>query len=236
MAPKTVGKERIVLLATGSFNPVHRAHVSMAVWAKSQLEQLRPNSTVCAAVFSASHDYYVSDKLGSEAIHGKHRMEMMRRALEEDEGIQAIGSDFAFVDPWETNQEDWIDFPETTAMLQRRLNTVFGDGSFTVYFLCGSDLGWCLFESGLRCDGQRFKFVAVKRPGAGYSRRFYEDAAQLNPEYGLLIEGQPQSETGISSTRIRQAIANDDMVTLAQLTYSTVIEYMCDHDLLQSQS
>ena len=49
----------IVLLSTGSYNPVHVQHVNMFDAVKENMEQQDPALAVVAGFMSPSHDYYV---------------------------------------------------------------------------------------------------------------------------------------------------------------------------------
>jgi nicotinic acid mononucleotide adenylyltransferase len=57
--------EPVVLLTTGSFNPVHRQHVEMHRIAKAHLEALH-GMRVLASFFSPSHDNYLRSKLAAQ--------------------------------------------------------------------------------------------------------------------------------------------------------------------------
>ncbi|CAF1465543.1 unnamed protein product [Rotaria sordida] len=75
-------QENVVLIKTGSMNPVHRSHISNMVRTKQYLERVY-NFNVIGGYLSPTHDEYVHSKLGNELISGQHRIEMCRKAIEE---------------------------------------------------------------------------------------------------------------------------------------------------------
>lgn len=72
----------VVLIKTGSLNPIHRSHVSNMVRAKEYLER-EHKFNVIGGYISPSHDEYVEAKLDKEFIHGQHRIEMCKKAIKE---------------------------------------------------------------------------------------------------------------------------------------------------------
>lgn len=79
---------RVVLLSTGSYNPVHRMHEAMLSCAKSHLESLR--HVVVGGFMSPSHDDHIRKKMkknpkretkaGDLEIDARHRLAMCRLA------------------------------------------------------------------------------------------------------------------------------------------------------------
>ena len=84
-------RQPIVLLTTGSFNPVHRQHVQMHKSAKLALQQSHPVSVV-ALILSPSCDIYLRDKLDKAGraqcfIPYSTRCDFINLALEDEHGI-----------------------------------------------------------------------------------------------------------------------------------------------------
>jgi hypothetical protein len=84
-------KQPVVLLTTGSFNPVHRQHVQMHKTAKQALQQRYPMSVV-ASVMSPSCDSYLRQKLAmadrsQSWLSYAMRCDLLNRVLEEEHGI-----------------------------------------------------------------------------------------------------------------------------------------------------
>lgn len=68
-------KNKIILLLSGSLNPVHYGHLEMLIKAKEYMERCC-NCTIVYAFLAPSSDKYVESKLGSEAISLANRNEM----------------------------------------------------------------------------------------------------------------------------------------------------------------
>ncbi len=73
----------MVLVATGSFNPVHKMHVHMLETAKSYLESgaRKRYTVVVGGWLSPSHDAYVSRKLCKEWIPAADRAKVWRSSI-----------------------------------------------------------------------------------------------------------------------------------------------------------
>ena len=90
------GKKPVILLCTGSLNPVHNMHIRIFELAKAKLEATT-DFLVVGALISPSHDQYVKYKLHRDHIHSKHRIELCKLATE--------NSDFIETWSWECEQE-----------------------------------------------------------------------------------------------------------------------------------
>lgn len=75
--------ENVVLIKTGSLNPVHRSHISNLIKTKKYLENVH-HLNVIGGFISPTHDEYVEGKLGHELIPGRLRIEMCEKAIEEE--------------------------------------------------------------------------------------------------------------------------------------------------------
>ncbi|KAG0229406.1 Nicotinamide/nicotinic acid mononucleotide adenylyltransferase 1 [Actinomortierella wolfii] len=113
-----LAKEKIVLLLTGSFCPVHLQHTEILEAAKREIEA-SGNSVVLGGFLSPSHDSYVGAKLWRESL-----------VLNSDQRIalcqaQTRDSDWIDVDAWEANQCEFYDYYEVARRLERHLNALF---------------------------------------------------------------------------------------------------------------
>jgi nicotinamide mononucleotide adenylyltransferase len=76
-------KENVVLIKTGSMNPIHRSHISNMIRTKEFLEKSY-HMNVLGGYISPSHDEYVQSKLSNQFIPSQHRIAMCQKAIEEE--------------------------------------------------------------------------------------------------------------------------------------------------------
>lgn len=207
---------RIVLLSTGSYNPVHRMHVSMFEHVKSSLESA--GHVVVGAFISPSHDAYLAGKMKktpSVHIKANHRLSMCQLAVGESKWLSTSS--------WETNQSHFIDFPDVSRSLLGRIQVRFSPltyGPIRVYYVCGADLA---SKCGLGRGIDRDINVAVM-PRPGYTVR------NVDPKACHLVRSG--MEVDMSSTAVRAACKIKDFVKLNTLLPSSVLHYMQQHRLL----
>ncbi|RIA97231.1 cytidylyltransferase-domain-containing protein [Glomus cerebriforme] len=125
----------IVLLTTGSMNPIHIQHYRNFEIAKRELES-RLSVKVIAGYISPSQDLYVFSKLGKYAIPIDKRIEMCKLAVNESNWID--------VDLWESKSIrsclEFIHFWEVLYRLSKFLNEHEEiNCNIKVFYLCGSD-------------------------------------------------------------------------------------------------
>src|SRR5437870_3485528 len=84
---QTPSKQPVVLLTTGSLNPIHKQHYDNFEIAKRELELRFPKLKVIAGYISPSQDLYVKSKLGNDAISIDERIEMCNLAVMESNWI-----------------------------------------------------------------------------------------------------------------------------------------------------
>ncbi|KAG0207030.1 Nicotinamide/nicotinic acid mononucleotide adenylyltransferase 2 [Mortierella sp. GBA30] len=120
MTVEDYAKEKIVLLLTGSFCPIHLHHTEMLEAAKIRMEQELGQDGASAALIlggflSPSHDLYVGEKLKGEdlVLNSRERMDLCR--------LQTADSDWIDVDPWESTQDRFFDYHKVTSRLQQYL-------------------------------------------------------------------------------------------------------------------
>jgi len=124
-------REKVWLLTTGSFCPIHKDHIEMMISVKNFLES-SVNYDVIGGYISPTHDCYVSSKMiyrGFPNISAKHRLKMIELLLSEytEKWIQA--SD------WEMTRDRFYDFPEVYSHFQKE----FLKQNIKLIYVCGAD-------------------------------------------------------------------------------------------------
>ena len=148
-------KQPVVLLVTGSLNPVHKGHLYMAKLAKDKLKER--GIDVAKILFSPSHQGYLDKKMKKKNIE----IMQLNKAAMQDKGKALLAPRVAFtaqerlklleeaikhydfgetevaVDKMEINATGFIDHPEVREMISDR------EGIPTV-FIAGSDLAYSM--------------------------------------------------------------------------------------------
>jgi nicotinic acid mononucleotide adenylyltransferase len=104
-------KQPIVLLTTGSLNPIHKQHYNNFEIAKRELELRFPDVKVIAGFISPSQGLYVESKLGNYAIPIDDRIEMCKLVVKESSWID--------VDLWESKSIGDLYFIDYLQVLHR---------------------------------------------------------------------------------------------------------------------
>ena len=211
-------KENIVLLTTGSFNPIHRMHLEIVNIAYKHLISLNEYNVLCALI-SPSADCYVKHKTHL-LIPFKSRCEMISDAIEEYKKQVNLP---VFLHKWEGSQNKFIDFPEVISEIQRQLNKKI-DKSIKVIYVCGMD-HFC------KC---RYLFhenvIAIDRkPYINYK---YKDIPE---KLIYLVKDEKNEKSEIySSTAIREIYINDQiddstkLIKIKEITFDKVAEKVLD--------
>jgi nicotinic acid mononucleotide adenylyltransferase len=219
-------KKGVLLITTGSYNPVHKTHLILTKTAMDQLNAdpsfVSAHGPVLAAVMSPSHDKYVftSSKSDPAQTPATHRLQMIRL------GLQDLKFDNVFVDRWEMDQNDFVDFPDTARhyfQVWDSYNSLLGS-EITVMYLCGSDLntGPISVEDGV------IPLVVMTRQGS--------PVTSSNNKYVVTIPSSKEYNAGASSSAVRKAIKANDQTTLETLLTPSVLEYIQTNHLFSVSS
>jgi nicotinic acid mononucleotide adenylyltransferase len=206
-------KENIVLLTTGSFNPIHRMHLEIVNIAYNHLMSLNKYNVLCALI-SPSADCYVKYK-SPLLIPFESRCDMIKSAIEEYKNKNLP----IFLHKWEGSQNKFIDFPEVISEIQSQLDKKCNKIKKVIY-VCGMD-HFC------KC---RYLFnenvIAIDRKP--FINHEYEDIPE-NLIYLVKDEKNEKSEI-YSSTAIREIFNNDQiddntkLIQIKEITFDSVAE------------
>jgi nicotinic acid mononucleotide adenylyltransferase len=204
-----------LLVLSGSFNPVHREHLTIIEQARGELERI--GWTIRAGFLAPSSDAYVRKKLGAEAIALPRRIHLCRLAV-------AAAS--------------WIEVCETGELSSyrtaRRLRETWPGNDLTVIEIMGGDtavrlLGqlvqeWDQIPPGERLPWYRGRTVfCVPRPGPEMRDRsayLLDVVARRAAEFGLEVMLSKESMTDdISSQSVRRMIRRSEWGTLRELNW-----------------
>jgi len=214
-------KENIVLLTTGSFNPIHRMHLEIVNIAYKHLMSLNEYNkfNVLCALISPSADCYVKHKTHL-LIDFKSRCEMISEAIEEYKNQVNLP---IFLHKWEGSQSKFIDFPEVISEIQSQLNKNCNK-SIKVIYVCGMD-HFC------KC---RYLFnenvIAIDRKP--FIKHKYKDIPE---KLIYLVKDEKNEKSEIySSTAIREIYTNDQLddntklIRIKEITFNSVAEKVLD--------
>ena len=212
-----------VLVTTGAMNPIHRGHVAMLDRAADKLSSL--GIPVIGGWLSPSHDLYVGPKMSSlgtlnNFVPARHRINICRGVIKDHDRWRCS--------TWEASvPSHWPDFPEVCQTLAAHIDLVYPESDVHVYYVCGADHARkCgLDRGGLAPTG----VVIIPRAN---------DAGDVDrPDLGVLWASANEAvEDGvllreISSTAVRDALADGDISSAAALIGPTALSYVCEHGL-----
>ena len=197
---------RCVLLTTGALNPVHRGHVAMFDRTRDVLES-EYNIDVVGGFLSPSQDTYLSGKHGGGTFFPAVQRLALCAAATQDHPFLAVAS-------WESSVSGhWPDFPEVTATLERVLDERFPGEGIGVIYLCGQDHFRYAARAGL--PGVAVIARAGRAERSDAARTIYAVPTAADDPCGQM-----------SSTRVREALQNDDLQTLRSCLQPAVLEML----------
>lgn len=164
---KNNDKPKMVLLTTGSFNPVHFMHINMFGIAKNEMEKIGFN--IIGGYISPSQELYVKRKLGEEeTIKIEHRVDLLKAAID-DFGFK----EWLKVDLAESqHQNGFIDHHKVLISLKKYLNTIFPEENIRVAYLCGYDM-YLRVKGNIPLQKKDFGVVVIKRAQTAQTRYYY---------------------------------------------------------------
>ena len=210
LSPVVEKKKNIILLVTGSFNPIHRMHIELLNIAYRHLLSLNKYNIICGFI-SPSADCYVRKKK-PPLIPFDLRCYMIKTAIEEYEK-ENKGNKYLpiFLHKWEGTHEYFIDFPDVIQVIQEQLYYYFKNIDIQLVYVCGMDLF-------LQCyDYFKQNVIVVDRKP--YKNYKYKD----KPEKLIYIIKDEKAEP-LSSTSIRECYKKRDYIGIEQITFPEVAQ------------
>ncbi|KAM4821618.1 nicotinamide/nicotinic acid mononucleotide adenylyltransferase 3 isoform 1-T2 [Thomomys bottae] len=230
----------VVLLACGSFNPITNMHLRLFEVARDHLHQTGVYRVVQGIISPVSDHYGKKDLVASH-----HRVAMARLALQT--------SDWIRVDPWESEQAQWI---ETVKVLRHHHQELLRPPPLKeaedagkaptapaavpeLKLLCGADVLRTFQTPNLWKDAhiqeivEKFGLVCVSRAGHDPKRYILDSPILRQHQHNIYLAREPvQNE--ISATLIRQALSQGQSVKY--LLPDAVIAYIKHHCLYTTDS
>ncbi|XP_072966757.1 nicotinamide/nicotinic acid mononucleotide adenylyltransferase [Typha angustifolia] len=216
------GRDFVVLVSTGSFNPPTYMHLRMFELAKDALKA--QGYFVLGGYMSPVNDAYKKKDL-LPAIHRVQLCELACRS-----------SSFVMVDPWEARQSS---FQRSLTVLTRIQNYLCKNGlirkeSLRVMLLCGSDLLESFSTPGVWIPDQvriickDFGVVCIHREGKDIEKLVSSNQI-LHENKSNIISVDEIVPNEISSTKVRECVRKG--LSIKYLTTDEVIDYIKDQQL-----
>ena len=208
-------KENIILLTTGSFNPIHRMHLEILNIAANFLLLHKKYNVLCGFI-SPSADCYVKSKK-PPLIPFDLRCKMIKTAINEynleynkienkKENLKI------FLHPWEGSQDKFIDFPYVIKEIQSRISKY----NIKLVYVCGLDLF-------INCRNYFSKNVIA------VDRKPYQNNNKYKSIPGKLIYIIKDDKTEpYSSTYIKECFAKNDYKSIEKVTFPKVAKMIID--------
>ena len=203
-------KENIILLTTGSFNPIHRMHLEILHIAYKFL--LSQNYNVLCSFISPSADCYVKHKQ-PPTIPFDVRCEIVQRAIEEYQ-LEIKDDEFKiFLHTWEGTQNTFIDFPYVIEEIQEELIKY----KSKLVYVCGLDLF-------VKCAGYSLSKNVIAIDRKPYKNKKFID----NPKRLIYIIKDDKAEP-FSSTSIKQYYLDNNYKEIERATFRGVAKMIIDY-------
>ena len=205
-------KENIILLTTGSFNPIHRMHLEILNIAANCLLKLKKYNVLCGFI-SPSADCYVKNKK-PPLIPFDLRCKIIQTAIEEYnlENIKNKKNENLkiFLHTWEGSQDHFIDFPYVIKEIQSRLLIY----NVKLVYVCGLDLF-------INCRYYFSKNVIA------VDRKPFKNKYKSIPNKMIFIIKDSKTEP-YSSTFIKECFMKNDYKSIEKVTFPKVAEMIIE--------
>ena len=206
-------KKNIILLSTGSYNPVHRMHIQIF---NTAYNQLKDKYNVICCFISPSADCYVASK-GNILIPFEDRCEMVYEAIQYYTTREIDDPNFRiYLHEWEGSHYYFIDFPQVISEIQYKINKYYKQYNIRVLYVCGMD-------HYLKCR------YALRQNVVVIDRKPYINTRYETNEKNYVFILKDEKCEPFSSTEIRNSFfQTGDLNEIKKITFPNVAKMIID--------
>lgn len=212
--PPIEGRQRAILVSTGSFCPIHKGHLKLLDTAAKFLSEEHKIDSILG-IISPTSDIFVSQKFGSSTISFEHRYEMTKMAcLEHNKNLENDSKCLKIIsDSWEGTQIDFLDFHIVYNHFKIEIEKMFHDENLLVLYVCGGDL----FIK-RKCN-KRNGIVGISRPG-------FQIEASTDVKKNLYVCNDKKYAGAYNDASFAINLAKESGESIEGLTYDSVAKYL----------